>query len=1003
MESIELQNVVIHKDDSDDQNTYKTSPDEINSFLDPKSIDVFHKIFPTIQYLLDSLKTDEKLGIMSDSLKGRIAKYGDSSLPPPKTKSLLMFIFIAMKEPMVLLLIGAATVTIGFGVYKTATGESDALLDAGGIVLAIVIIIGVNAFNDWNKQRKFRNLDQESKNMKSVKIIRDKEPHQVQTSDLVVGDIMYVAMGDILECDGVLVKGNSVKTDESSVTGESDQIIKDIKEDPFLLSGTTVADGSGIMVVVAVGRNSLQGRSMVGLSADPPPTPLQIKLGKLAKRMAVIGITGAIAFLLLLLVIWIIKGRPGEIIDTVIGIILIGVSIVVMAIPEGLPLAVTSALVFASINMLKDNNLVRHLSACETMGGATTICSDKTGTLTRNQMVVVDSFIFDGSQKDMNVKTTNESVKRLVDNISINSEAYEGIVKNEKKFIGSKTDIALIEWSKTFGYDYKSIRSSADIVETIPFSSERKRMTTIVREPVDRNIVDRETIDKLDVDKNDSNNSQSILVEYTKGAAEIVIGQCSHYDNGHGEILPIDAEMRAKLENEMENFAKKSLRNICCAYVYDGSHSNGQQVNGQQVNGQQVNGQQVIGQQVDGQQDLNNIDSERQGDREELRVPQIFQALFGIEDPLRPNAASSVESCQRAGIVVRMVTGDNATTARSIARQCGILKNEGDLIIEGPVFRKFTPDELKESLPKLRVLARSSPNDKLILVNALKEQGETVAVTGDGANDAPALKNSHVGFSMGLSGTEVAKEASDIVLMDDNFESLVKAIMWGRAVYYGIQKFITFQLSVNISAVILTVVTAFIWSIQTGIPRSGLTTLQILMINIVSDSLAALALSSDKPDASLLDRKPHTQTEHIITKPMWLMIGAQSTYQVTVGLSVYYLSTLFIEDDPVLRGTLLFNTFVLMILFNELNCRSIGKDQNIFRGILKNKFFLPLFVLGFPIQFVVVTYAGVIFDTKPLSPLLWLVSFGLGLGSLPVGYLVRFFMSDGESKRILRQ
>lgn len=926
------------------QNRQKPTNEQLNQLVDPKNLDKLKQHFTSIDNLLKKLDTDKENGIAKNSIQERIGNYGDNTLPPPRTKTFLQFFFAAFREKMVIFLLFAAGVSVAAGVYETINGETTAWLEGVAILAAIAVIVLVNSVNDWRKQARFRMLDDTSKSLRTVKIVRDGQSLEVSLKEIVVGDIVFVSMGEVIPCDGVLVENRYVKTDESSMTGESDEIAKD-DSDPFMLSGTTVADGSGKMVVIAVGTRSLQGRAMAGLRIDPPKTPLQIKLGELASRLAKFGLLVAAVTLTALIAIFFVKGSPGDLIHGLVQVILVGISIVVMAIPEGLPLAVTLSLAYATINMLKDNNLVRHLSACETMGGATTICSDKTGTLTVNKMTIVAMHVFntDYTREDVgNIEKEPTSMKRLVENthlerlvnnICINSQAEERIVSGETIFKGSKTDIAMLELLMKFGYDYKSIRKEADIIEMIPFSSERKRMTTIVRES--------------DGD-----------FDYVKGASEIILNLCTHYvhGDGDGEKRELDNDYRKGMENKITEFAKASLRTICCAYR---PHA---------------------------------------GKGKENDSGYILLALFGIEDPLRGNAAQSIKECQSAGVVVRMVTGDNALTARSIAKQCGIVQDEEkDIVLEGPHFRTLSQDEMDAIIPQLRVLARSSPNDKLILVNALMRLGETVAVTGDGANDAPALKNSHVGFSMGLAGTEVAKEASDIVLLDDNFASLVKAISWGRAVYSGIQKFITFQLSVNFSAVIITIVTAVTSSLETGIADSGLTTLQILMINLVADSLAAMALSTDKPTPQLLKNKPHRQSEHIITNNMWKMIIGQSIYQTAVGLLVYYVGPMIWGYDRLLRKTMVFNTFVYMVLFNELNCRSITRDFNVFRGITKNKFFIPLFVIGLVVQFPIVTWLGIIFDTVPLTWWQWIISIGLGTGSLVVGALVRITFTREKS------
>jgi len=902
------------------------------------------KNYYNLENLLQSLHTNLENGIDEDTLSERIHIYGKNELPPPIMKSFIRFLLLAMKEPMVVLLLGAAGITVAVGVYETISGETNAWLEGVAILVAIAIITGVNSVNDHRKQARFRKLSDTNKGLRTMKVVRNGNIHQIPISNIVTGDIVTVSMGDIMPCDGILLTNNAVKTDESSLTGESKQIVKDAfvdnatetPIDPFIYSGTTVVNGNGLVLVFLVGEESNEGRMMKDVRVDPPPTPLQIKLGKLAKRLATISLIVGAIVLVFLVIIYFLKGSPGDILEGLVSIILVGISILIMGIPEGLPLSVTLALAYATIHMLKDNNLVRHLSACETMGGATTVCSDKTGTLTVNKMTVVKARIFDTkysmlaeSSRDTLLQLQElEQFKKFSDSIMINTDAYEAEVGNKSMFLGSQTEIALLEWlrlNKTVSgeeiYNYQSLRKSAKVIDRKPFNSESKRSEITVQL------------------------EDGTVYTYMKGASEVVLSLCNRYVTADGAIADLDNEKRESFQEEIKEYARSSLRTICCAYKQKEAGTTGNDF--------------------------------------------ILAGLFGLEDPLRPNAFESVKQCQRAGIVVRMVTGDNAVTARSIATQCGIVTSDDDIVIEGPRFREMTSEEVQELIPKLRVMARSSPNDKLLLVKALMKANETVAVTGDGANDAPALKNSHVGFSMGISGTEVAKEASDIVLLDDNFSSIVRAILWGRAIYMGIQKFIMFQLSVNVSAVLITIVTSIDSALRTGIATGGLTTLQILLINLIGDSLAAMALVADKPVNAFLDRKPHRQDDHIITGDMWRMIIAQAFYQITVGLLIYYIGPSFFGNDPDVRGTMLYATFVFMIIFNELNCRSVNSDLNIFRGIFKNKFFLPLFIIGFVAQFFVVTYLGVIFNTVPISITMWIVAIALGSGSLFIGVAVR--------------
>ena len=905
-----------------DQTNKPVTTTDLNALIDPKSITHLRNTFTDYSGLVKALRSDIHNGITEASIPMRIEMYGSNKMPPPKTYSFFRFIWIALRDRMVLFLLGAAVVSLGTGLYQTFNGEANAWLEALAIIVAILVIVLVNSINDYRKQARFKMLEDESKSRRHVKVLRDGVPKQIPNDQLVVGDILFVAMGDVVPCDGVLLEGNYIKCDESSLTGESDQIIKD-SEDPFMLSGSTVTDGTGRMIVTSVGPQSMMGRMTLDLRTMPPPTDLQLRLTRVASRLAKGGFAVAAVTLVALIAIYFIKGAPGELIDEIATIIFVGISIVVMAIPEGLGLSIVLTLSRSTIYMLKDNCLVRYLGASEVMGGVTTICTDKTGTLTQNKMEVVNASVF---EKDFDREHVNddlsvgneEQIQRLMDNIMLNSEAYEGTTPDGKEtFLGSKTDVALLIWARKKGFDYKEARKTADIIDTIPFSSERKRMSTVVQ--------------------NGKN-----TIEYTKGASEIVLDLCDRYVASDGSINGLDEPFKKKALDKISEYAKESFRTIVCAY---------------------------------------------RGMEEDQ---YIFSGLFGIEDPLRADAKNSVRECQNAGVTVIMVTGDNVLTGSAIARQCGILTAAEHKVIEGPDFRKLTDPEVDELLPELRVVARSSPNDKLLLVKALQRNDHIVAMTGDGVNDSTSLLASNVGFSMGT-GSESAKKASSIVILDDSFKSMVSATKWGRQVYTNVRKFLMFQIPVNLSSVIIVVVTSLSSAISTAIPAPALLTLMILYTNLVSDSLASLALSTDKPSEGILNTKPRQKSESIISPFMWSMIIAQTLYQTVLGLLTFYLVPIILGTyDYALRTTLTFNVFVYAVLFNQLNCRNVTSDLNLFKGILKNKFFLPLFVVGLLLQIVIVQFLGFIFETTPImSVTIWVVSIVLGTGSLLVGLFVR--------------
>jgi Ca2+-transporting ATPase len=718
--------------------------------------------------------------------------------------------------------------------------------------------------------------------------------------------------GVVLPADGLLLSGYSVQCDESAMTGEPHALDKDSLHDPFLISGTNVVNGVGEMLVINTGVNSLNGRSMMALKVEPEDTPLQQKLDLLANAIAKMAFYLVISMTILLAGLYFIFNAESKeavvIFSDLILLLILAVTIVVVAVPEGLPLAVTLSLAQATVKMLKDNNLVRNLSACETMGNATTICSDKTGTLTLNQMTVVESYLMEQNfEKDKYAEFKglfqSSSLQKVLSLVarSINVNSTAGEVKNKNGDVvieGSKTEIALLNFFISLDRPYQTDRQTTEMLQVEPFSSEKKRMSCVISIPQDE-----------ELNKTLGLDGSTTKYVFVKGAAEIVLRSCTKLINKNGKIVQISAEKRQELQGIVSKYARGALRTICGALVPLGHDATGIDNEGHVIDGSDL----------------------------------VLAGLFGIMDPLRPEVVEAVKKCISAGVVVRMCTGDSTDTATAIAKGCNIIISDDDIIIEGPKFRTLSEAELDQVLPKLRVLARSSPLDKQILVRNLKRLGETVAVTGDGTNDAPALATADVGFAMGIAGTEVAKEAADIILMDDNFASLVKAVVWGRCVFDAIRKFLQFQLTVNVSAVVITVVTALYTTVtDRRKPEAVLTAIQLLWVNLIMDTLAALAFATDAPSDALLNRLPSKRTDPIISPSMFNMIVGQALYQIFVCLLFYFGGPSWFTNDN--RGldyvppggyetaTYVFNIFIFCQVFNEINCRVIGKEKNVFVG-----------------------------------------------------------------------
>ncbi|KAJ3069759.1 Calcium-transporting ATPase 10, plasma membrane-type, partial [Quaeritorhiza haematococci] len=911
---------------------FSYSIEQLQDLVDPKSYAKLQDLGGT-EGLVRGLQTDLDTGLTEEDAVNaegeRRTKYGINILPPPPSKTLLQFMLEAAKDKTLVVLTCASVVSIGIGVYKTiAKSDPISLIDGFAILIAVIIVIGVNSINDYKKQSQFRKLNSAKDALSVIKVIRDSQTHQIAQHDLVVGDIVIFETGDVIPADAVLFQTSGVKTDESSMTGESDAIKKNLAADPFMLSGTKVIDGMGKGVIIAVGTHSMYGKSMMSLRVDSEDTPLQVKLGKLATQIAYFGGLSALVMIVTLYILYFIRPENRDpnnipkILDDTVSIFITAVTVVVVSVPEGLPMAVMIALAYGTIRMLKDNNLVRHLAACETMGNATNICSDKTGTLTLNQMTVVKGIIAElaferddvphGITSFFSGDVMKTVLAFIAESININSTAYEGATASGKiEFIGSKTEVALLEFTKKCGFPYTSDRNRVKVVEVVPFSSERKRMSTIVEESPDPTCQWMPFTSDPFVQSIAPSPKERYWV-YSKGASEIILGRCSSYLTSNGTIAPLTLEKKREFEASITGMASGALRTIGVAarpirvkeYVPPDTRS---------IRSESATA--GAGYEYDG------------GD-------MILLAIVGIQDPVRPEVPQAVASCQRCGITVRMVTGDNVVTARAIATQCGIL-TPGGIVMEGPEFRKLTSDQMNTIVPRLQVLARSSPKDKQTLVAKLKELGETVAVTGDGTNDAPALKLSDVGFAMGIAGTEIAKEASDIILMDDNFASIVKAVMWGRSVYDAVRKFLQFQLTVNISAVTTAIVSGIISTTRGQKPESVLTAVQLLWVNLIMDTFAALGLATDPPRPSILRRKPHKKTDPLIDQPMWKLIVGQGVYQIGMCMVLYFMAGewfgIEVEREGVVdeeafrrRSALVFNSFVFAQLFNELNARVLG-------------------------------------------------------------------------------
>lgn len=893
--------------------------------------------FGGLETLAKQLHTDLEDGLKeSETEMGeREAFFGGNKMTEPPSKNYFQLLLGAMKEPILILLSICAIIEIVLGLTISDHKETG-WIDGAAILVAVILVSNVTAGTDYDKEKKFRALNS-VKNDRNVKVRRNGKQDVVSITTLLVGDIVLLDTGDWVPADGLFIDGHAIAVDESNMTGESESV-KKTKLKPFFLSGTQVNEGSARVLVTAVGMNSEWGVTYSKLIVPREETPLQESLGNLAKTIGYLGTIIAVLVFLLLSIRFIAVNADNwdwVYMNNFLKFFTLAITIVVVAVPEGLPLAVTISLAYSMKAMLKDNNLVRHLAACETMGGATNICSDKTGTLTENRMTVTHMWIADNylpeKLEDVLVeKVDKDMLTNFSIGIAVNSGAFLRFPEEENKkieFIGSKTECALLVLGHKLKSDYNKIRKEENILQVFPFSSEKKRMSTIIKTEKGARI-------------------------HTKGASEIILSLCDDYLDTKGQTVPLTKEKGEELKKVINTMASEGLRTLCLAY-----------------------------------RDLKEFTEELE------HAPDSNLTLIGIvgiQDPLRAEVPEAIRQCKSAGITVRMVTGDNVLTATRIATDCGIL-TEGKEVLEGPDFRKLTDEELDAKLPNLRVLARSSPSDKHRLVTRLKFNKEVVAVTGDGTNDAPALKAADVGFGMGIAGTEIAKEASDIIIMDDNFASIVKAVMWGRCVRQNIQKFLQFQLSVNIVALTLALVAA---AADYGEP---LRPIQFLWVNLIQDTLAALALATEKPSTELLNQKPAGRTERLITPIMWRNMICISVYQLAIlfmilfaGDKIWGLTEVVDKlENRSVHYTMVFNTFVFLQLFNEINCRQLYDDWNAFRNFFGNWLFSAIILFCSVAQFIFVHFGGAALSTEPLDVGQWFSCIGLGASVLIVGAMMR--------------
>ena len=876
------------------------------------------------------------LGLTDQEVLQSREKYGANLLTPPKRPSLLKLYLEKFEDPVVRVLLIAAVFSLIISVIENEYAETI------GIIAAILLATGIGFYFEYDANKKFDLLNAVNEET-LVKVIRNGRIQEIPRKDVVVGDIVVLETGEEIPADGELIEAISLQVNESNLTGEP-VINKTIIEADFdeeatyasnlVMRGTTVVDGHGSMKVLRVGDATEIGKvARQSTEQTTEPTPLNIQLTKLANLIGKIGFTVAgLAFLIFFIkdvVLYFDFGALNgwhdwlPVLERTLKYFMMAVTLIVVAVPEGLPMSVTLSLALNMRRMLATNNLVRKMHACETMGAITVICTDKTGTLTQNLMQVHEPNFY--GLKDGG-KLADDDISRLIaEGISANSTAFlEETGEGEKpKGVGNPTEVALLLWLNSQKRNYLELREGARVLDQLTFSTERKFMATLVKSPL---------IGKK--------------VLYIKGAPEIVLGKCKEVILDGRRVDSV--EYCSTVEAQLLGYQNMAMRTLGFAFrlVEDNEPDDCVALVSE-----------------------NNLN---------------FLGVVAICDPIRPDVPAAVAKCQSAGIGIKIVTGDTPGTATEIARQIGLWKPEDTERnrITGVAFAELSDEEALDRVMDLKIMSRARPTDKQRLVQLLQQKGAVVAVTGDGTNDAPALNHAQVGLSMGT-GTSVAKEASDITLLDDSFNSIGTAVMWGRSLYKNIQRFIVFQLTINFVALLIVLLGSIV---GTELP---LTVTQMLWVNLIMDTFAALALASIPPSESVMNDKPRRSTDFIISKAMQHNIFGVGTLFLVVLMAMIYYFTNADGGMTVQRLTIFFTFFVMLQFWNLFNARVFGTTDSAFKGLTKSygMELIVLAILGG--QFLIVQFGGAVFRTEPLDWQTWLIIIGSSSLVLWIGELIR--------------
>ena len=866
---------------------------------------------------------NKRIGLTDEQVKQSREQYGKNVLTPPQRTSLWKLYLDKYRDPIIQILLVAAFVSLILAFIEKN------FMETIGIFVAVFLATTVGFYFERDAAKKFNLLTALSEEQ-PVKVRRNGKVMEIPRHDVVVGDVVLVEVGDEVPADGELILCNDLQINESALTGEpvAEKSLEGGGDGAYprnvILRSTMVMNGRGEFVVTAVGDATEIGKvAKKSTEQTSVETPLHMQLDKLAKMISKVGSVVSVAAFFIFLIHDILTNPAwgGKdyfyMAEIVLNYFMMAVTLIVMAVPEGLPMAITLSLALNMRRMLKSNNLVRKLHACETMGAVTVICTDKTGTLTQNKMQV----------SALELKQGDEAL--LDTAIALNSTAE----LNDGKPIGNPTESALLLWLDAQGKDYEELRKQVNVLKQLPFSTERKMMATLAE-------VDGETY------------------LFVKGAPEIVMKKCI-----------IEDRMLRQTAEELDEWQHKAMRTLAFAY--------------KKVEASIMRTSRTSTAEVVALLDANDLQ---------------LQAIAAIADPIRPDVPAAVQECRHAGIEVKVVTGDTAATALEIGKQIGVFEDEPENIgadgsmtsldqqmITGEQWEALSDEEAYERAKDIRVMSRARPTDKQRLVAMLQKRGEVVAVTGDGTNDAPALHYAHVGLSLG-SGTSVAKEASDMTLLDDSFKSIANAVMWGRSLYRNLQRFLFFQLVVNVAALLLVLGGSVI---GTEMP---LTVTQILWVNLIMDTFAALALASLPPSHEVMNDKPRKASDFIINKS----IGFGILFCGIVFFLVMFALLVYCERRgkggvDVHELTMFFTTFVMIQFWNLFNAKALMSHHTAFRHFLKDRGMMLVLVLVLVGQWIIVTFGGEMFRTTPLSLHEWLLIIGSTSVVLWTGELWRAF------------